>query len=203
MRGDPIRYPAPESTVTAAGQLQEERHVWEYVVRTTMRRVTTLRLPYDAEEVQSIAAAAVARAWGLWDPRRGQQKRAGYLADVVWKDFQKVITHACRQCRNDGKPPVSLDAPIRAAGARVIRLREVLRGTDNSHEELFTEDQSRVLLRGLAALPEEQFIVLYRHFWGEETMAEIARERGYSRQRAHQIKNEGLAVLRAALGGDL
>jgi RNA polymerase sigma factor (sigma-70 family) len=206
MRGGAIQYPAPESTATARGQLQEERHVIEYVMRTVLKRATaTGWLTLKGGEAESLILASIARGWNLWDPAKGSTKRAAFLSQLAWRDYLKAVQLSECQCR-DWRKTVSLDAPLAGhGGRRVLTLVNALPGGTDPTREVLEEagwQEVRERLRaGLELLSPDQASVLYGLYWRGMTLQQIGDELGFSRQWAQDLKKRGLERLREMMDG--
>jgi RNA polymerase nonessential primary-like sigma factor len=165
--------------------------VWwirEAVQQAVMHHGRTVRLPVHVLR----ELAQVLRAERELAAQAGKPPRLEAIANAVGKSVQDVA-----ELFRVGERVGSLDAAIEA-GERAL-IGHLQEGEEGAGEPVARIDGAR-LARWLAALTDRQRSVLQRRFGLEGTpqqsLADIGRELGISRERARQLQEEGLRRLR-------
>jgi RNA polymerase sigma factor (sigma-70 family) len=147
------------------------------------------------------------RAIEKFDPERAKFSTFAYW--WVWHFIVREIQNGGRtvripvwvyeQSRRDGvdlpAPTVSLDTPITAGEDGV--LSDLIQGDSIDPLEQLENDERRVYVeQQLAALTDQrQGEIIRRRFYGDQTLTEISKEQGVSRQRVRQLELTALRLL--------
>lgn len=137
------------------------------------------------------------RAAERFDETRGVR----FISYAHWWVRRAIVEAIDRHEGRGGRdaPLLSLDEPIVGGGGT---LQEVLADPRDEGPErgVVRRALRNALEAGLTDLPERERLVLRRYYGldgdGSETLAEIARALGVSRERARQLRDRGLARLR-------
>jgi RNA polymerase sigma factor (sigma-70 family) len=166
----------------------------------------------DSDDLFNAAYFGLRRAAEKFDPARGC-KFSTYALHWVRHHVQRTIADQSRTVRvpvwfrerarrmQETLPPdaLSLDAPIRFGDGETKPWLEMMASDDDPTEPLSRTQRREVIEQALDQLPERTRDVLRSRFWNDESLAEIGRRLGLSRERIRQLEAVGLQLLREEL----
>ncbi len=128
--------------------------------------------------------------------RLGRCPAAAELAAHLGYD-EKDVLEALRA--DDGRRPLSLDAPLAGVDGGEATLGTLLGGCDDSYERIEYRESLRPLL---AALPVRELRAVTMRFFGNMTQAQIAEQMGCSQMHVSRLLRAAIARLRSGLVDD-
>lgn len=166
----------------------------------------------DSEDLFNAAFFGLRRAAEKFDASKGF-KFSTYALHWVRHHVQRTIADQSRIVRvpvwfrerarrmQETLPPdaLSLDAPVRSGEGESKPWLEMMASDDDPTENLSTRQRREVIEQALERIPERTRDVLRSRFWKDESLAEIGRRLGLSRERIRQLEAEGLEMLRQEL----
>lgn len=175
--------------------------IQQAIHRSLAQHERLVRLPVHVHD-------ALGRIWRAWHPleqRLGRKPQAADIAAELDMPLKKV-----EQLLTANVMPKRLDEPLESATGERNRntLGDVTPDlvTPSPEEHAEQHERRRVAEQLLAQLPERHADVLRQHFGfvdGEpQRYAEIGRAGGFSRERARQMREEAIAMLREHIAAE-
>lgn len=171
-----------------------ELRIVDEVARSVAR---TVRHRVPSSDLASVGSLVLCDAVRTYDPSRC--RFAPYLVDRLrWAMLSVARRELHRQrllARNLGAPSATAPEESDAESPH-----DPLRDDEDPAAALERRRLHGHLVRELASLPDETRAVLIRHYFGGETLEEVARTTGRSKPTVTRIHRAGLALLCERLG---
>ena len=163
--------------------------VRHHVRRSFQTKADVIRAPVHVIEDANKVYKAL-RKHQLWD-RRTEEVIAVIRKETGLKEAE--IQRAAEYVRQ--QMPLSLETPIGQEGD--LKLEDMLSDTDPLQEEMMGDGLvSEALREAIDRLPEKLKEIIQRHVEGEETLADVGKDLGVSRERIRQLEVLALNKLR-------
>lgn len=166
--------------------------LWQQVRRLCFRIIrrydtwTQSNAAVSAEDLEQEALLAVVDAVEHFDPDKG--KFVTILGFYVQKHCQTALSLLTRGGKREHYEALSIYAPLPELPE--LTLVDVLEDSNapDISEALELDEMRREVREAIDALPDHWALVIRQHYLHEESMAEIGRKQGLSRERIRQIK---------------
>lgn len=147
---------------------------------------SVLARDFGFEDLQAVAHEALWYAVEKFDPTRGMHFGS-------WA--RKCINHALLHQKERAKRRISAMS-LTTGDGEILDLESPIPSADDMLRE---SEHAAAVHAAMATLPERSQALLTRVFWWEQTLADVGREFGFSRERARQIQNEAFDEMRPQL----
>jgi RNA polymerase sigma factor (sigma-70 family) len=174
-------------------KVRENEGLVTSLVARTMRLFPKLPSGYDREDLESIGYMGLVRAAQGYDPGRGVafSTYAYHCIDNAIRGQLQRANHRDIEC-------ISLDVLIGTDESSPLADMIPDEGPDAEAQAVDSAGKE-ALLRIVFTLPPDQAGIIYDIYFREERPAEVARSRGLSPQRVHQLHRRALSALRRRL----
>jgi RNA polymerase sigma factor (sigma-70 family) len=155
-----------------------------------------LRLRYRvaSSDLESLGAMVLCEALTRYDP--GRSDFAPYVAERLrWAMMSDARREQRRHRLLAEACGVRDDDPDQEVDSDGVSLLFGLRTAEDPAQAVEQRELRGLLQRSLGALPDEVRTVLTRHYFGEESLEDVARETGRSKATVTRLHHAGLAML--------
>lgn len=163
------------------------------LVARTLRLFPKLPSGYDREDLESIGFMGLVRAAQGYDPGRGVA-----FSTYAYHCIDNAIRGQLQRANHRDVECVSLDVLVGTDETSPLADMIPDDGPDAEAQAMDSAGKE-ALLRVVHTLPEDQAGIIYDIYFREERPAEVARSRGLSPQRVHQLHRRALSALRRRL----
>jgi RNA polymerase sigma factor (sigma-70 family) len=187
---------ALRNDVDVARLVHDNRKLVDYMVNRYLKRYYVGTMERD--DLVSWGMMGLVNAARAWDPRRSRS-----FSTLACRAIERMIIRGVnREWRPDREQGnVSLDQLISGnSGEGDDRFVDQLPADENVERQMLRTERDVALRTALGSLSEEQRTLIERHYFKEESVENIARDLGISRQGVYSREKAIFKQLRDRLG---
>lgn len=168
----------------------------DYMVNRYLKRYFVGSM--EREDIVSWGMIGLVQAARAYDPSRS----ASFSTMACLAIERAIIRGVNREWRPDeARATMSLDAGMfEAAGEGGDRFVDLVASDEDVEGRLLASETGLAVRQALAELPSEQRELIERHYFGDEPVRDIARDKGVTRQAIYLREKLALRRLREKLG---
>jgi RNA polymerase sigma factor for flagellar operon FliA len=187
---------AIRSDAEVAELVRRHAKLVDYMVNRYLKRFFVGSM--EREDLISWGMIGLVQAARAWDSTRSNS----FSTMACLAIERAIIRGVNREWRPDeARATVSLDAGLfEEGGEGSDRFVDLLAGSEDVEKEILASETGMAVRQALAELPEEQRELLERHYFQDQAVRDIAREKGVTRQAIYLREKLALRSLRDKLG---